>query len=66
MLKNEITTNNGNSNALWKTIRQCLPKDRPADRVSQKPPEVLADDLNTYFVNVGRDVAIRLLKCQVI
>ena len=58
-VKNEITTNNGNSNALWKTIRQCLPKDRPADRVSQKPPEVLADDLNTYFVNVGRDVAIK-------
>ena len=44
---------------MWKTIRQCLPKDRPADRVSQKPPEVLADDLNTYFVNVGRDVAIK-------
>ena len=58
-VKNEITTNKGNSNALWKTIRQCLPKDRPADRVSQKPPEVLADDLNTYFVNVGRDVAIK-------
>ena len=58
-VKNEITTNKGNSNALWKTIRQCLPKDRPADRVSQKPPEVLADNLNTYFVNVGRDVAIK-------
>ena len=58
-VKNEITTNKGNSNALWKTIRQCLPKDRPADRVSQKPPEVLADDLNIYFVNVGQDVAIK-------
>ena len=58
-VKNEVTTNMGNSNALWKAIRQCLPKDRPADRVSQKPPEVLAGDLNTYFVNVGRDVAIK-------
>jgi hypothetical protein len=46
---NRLTRNKGNSNALWKTIRQCLPKDRPADRVSQKPPEVLADDLNTFI-----------------
>ena len=56
-IQEQIKDSKGNSNCIWKTIRQCLPTGEVSRPTFTRDPNVVAEEFNNYFASVGSNSA---------
>ena len=49
-----IQRNPGNTNNIWKAIRQIIPRKSTSQRIFSKDNKTVADEFNRFFVSVGQ------------
>ena len=50
----QIERNPGNTNNIWKAIRQIIPRKSTSQRIFSKDNKTVADEFNRFFVSVGQ------------
>ena len=50
----QIQRNPGNTNNIWKAIRQIIPRKSNSQRIFSKDNKTVADEFNRFFVSVGQ------------
>lgn len=50
----QIQRNPGNTNNIWKAIRQIIPRKSKSQRIFSKDNKTVADEFNRFFVSVGQ------------
>ena len=58
----QIQKHRGNTRAIWKTIRQCIPSKESSKASYHRDTSVIADEFNAFFTSVGRTTAERVEK----
>uniref|UniRef100_A0A6P8INI3 Uncharacterized protein LOC116303067 n=1 Tax=Actinia tenebrosa TaxID=6105 RepID=A0A6P8INI3_ACTTE len=49
----QIKENKNNTNSMWKAIRGCIPKKSASQKTYSKDNEIVANEINIFFANVG-------------
>ena len=52
----QVKANRNNTNTMWKAIRCCFPKKSAPRSFFSKDVNIVANEFNNYFVNIGKNI----------